>query len=130
MIILCVYIRKFGRSATLNAGACLRAILSFLEDSEIEDIMKNSDFKKYTDSTVVDNNKLWKMIKDARKNGFTISYGEIKKHTVAIGVPIFNHNKKVIASISIAGPEQRFKKEKLDYFVKKLLKLLKKYLRL
>jgi len=112
---------KIGRRATFNAGACPRAILSFLKDAEIEDIMKNSDFIKYSKNTIMDKDKLWESISQARKKGYTISYGEMEEQTVAIGAPIFDYTGNVVASISIAGPEQRFTDDKIDYLIKKTL---------
>lgn len=112
---------KIGRSATFNAGACPRAILSFLTNEEIDDIMENSDFIKYTKNTVMDKEKLWESIKEARREGYTISYGEMEEQTIAIGAPIFDTTKRVIASISIAGPEQRFTPDKIKYLIKKTL---------
>jgi DNA-binding IclR family transcriptional regulator len=112
---------KIGRSATFNAGACPRAILSFLPDEEIEDIMDHSDFIEYSKNTIMDRDKLWETIKEARARGYTISYGEMEEQTVAIGAPIFDYTQQVVASISIAGPEQRFTEEKMDYLIEKTL---------
>jgi DNA-binding IclR family transcriptional regulator len=111
---------KIGRTASLNAGACPRAILSFLKDDEIQAIIENTEFIKYTENTIMDREKLWESIKDSRKNGFTISYSEMEMQTIGIGAPIFDYRKKVIGALSTAGPDQRFTADKFPDIIKKV----------
>ncbi|MBF8982546.1 IclR family transcriptional regulator [Lutibacter sp. B2] len=113
---------KIGRTASFNAGACQRALLSFLEDDEIEEILDHEKLIKYTENTVVDKEKLWDMIKESRKTGYTLSLGEMEPQTRAVGAPIFDYTGKVVASISTAGPEQRFVKERFDVIIEKTKK--------
>ncbi len=113
---------KTGRTASLNAGACPRAILSFLDDHEIEEIFQNSEFIKYTENTIVDSDKLWESIRESRKNGYTISYGEMEPQTIGIGAPIFDYTKKVIGAVSTAGPDQRFTEERFLEIIEKIKK--------
>lgn len=105
---------KIGRVTSLTAGACARAILSFLDDEEIDKILQEDCFEKYTENTIVDKEELLNSIKESRKKGVIVSFGELELQTVSIASPIFNHSGKAIASISVAGPEQRFNKEILE----------------
>jgi len=104
---------KVGRRAPLYGGACPRAILTFMHDAEIEKLLDSIVLKKVTENTIVDKEKLLKIIKEDRKNGYTISYGELQPGTVAVGAPIFNDSSDVIASVSIVGPEERFRDDRL-----------------
>lgn len=110
---------RTGRSASLNAGACPRAILSFLKDDEIREIIRLQHFTKYTETTIVDADKLWDSIEESRKNGYTVSFGEMEPETVAVGAPIFNHEGVVVASISTAGPASRFDESRLPLIIEK-----------
>ncbi|MGE5630633.1 MAG: IclR family transcriptional regulator [Caulobacteraceae bacterium] len=116
---------RTGRRAPLYGGACPRAILTFLKDEEINSILDSESMTKVTDYTVVDKQKLLELIKEDRKRGYTVSYGELEPETAAIGAPIIDHTGSVVASISIAGPEQRFTEKELPYLVEKLLKTSK-----
>ncbi|WP_176461817.1 IclR family transcriptional regulator [Anaeromicrobium sediminis] len=113
---------KIGRTASFNAGACPRALLSFLEDDEIKEILDSENLIKYTENTVVDEDRLWEVIRESRKKGYTISLGEMEPQTIGVGAPIFDYTGKVIASISTAGPELRFKKERFDIIIEKTKK--------
>ncbi len=52
-----------------------------------------------------------------KKNGYAISFGETTEGTASVAAPIFNWDNQPIGSISIAGPEIRFKNEIMDYFI-------------
>lgn len=109
---------KKGRQVPLSAGACSRAILSFLDDEDINEVLNNEPLVKYTEITIVKKEELWKSIKESRRKGYTISFGELEPQTVSVGVPIFDYSQKVIASISVAGPEQRFTDKLLSLIIK------------
>lgn len=117
---------KIGRIAPLTAGACSRAILSFLDDEDINEILKQEDFVKYTDITIMNEEELWRKIYESRKMGYTISFGELEPQTVSVGVPIFNYSTNVIASISVAGPEQRFNDDVLPMIIEETKKTAQK----
>lgn len=115
---------KIGRRAPLSAGACARAILSFLDDEEIYNILE-SPLVKYTEITIVDKKQLWNKIKESRSKGYTISFGELEPQTVSVGVPLFDYSENVVASISVAGPEQRFNDKSLPLIISETKKTAK-----
>lgn len=111
-----------GRVAPLYAGACPRAILSFLPDEEINSILNSVELKKYTKNTITDKEEIWKLIRKARELGYTISYGELAEETFAIGAPIRDHNANVIGSISIVGPESRLNEKTKEIYISEVVK--------
>lgn len=113
---------RVGRRAPLYAGACPRAIFSFLPDKEINNILNTVKLKKYTKNTIIDKEKIWENIKRARQLGYTISYGELAEETFAIGAPLKNHTASVAGSLSIVGPEQRLNSKTMNSYIKKVLK--------
>lgn len=108
---------RVGRRVPFYGGACSRAILTFMRDEEIDNLLKAIELKKITPNTIIDKDKLLETIQQDRKNGYTISYGELEPDTVSIGAPIFNDHGEVIASVSIAGPEGRFQGERLKELI-------------
>lgn len=114
-----------GRRAPLYAGACPRAILSFLPDEEIDEILNSVELIKYTKNTVTDKDEIWKMIKDARKLGYTISHGELAEETFAIGAPIRDHNGNIAGSLSIVGPDSRLNENTIDLYISVVLEATK-----
>jgi DNA-binding IclR family transcriptional regulator len=113
---------RTGRRAPLYGGACPRAILTFLPDDEIKRILDSVPLVKITEGTIVNKEKLLKIIEEDRVRGYTISYGELEPETIAIGAPIFDHMGDVAASISVAGPDRRFTEKEMPYLIDEVLK--------
>lgn len=111
-----------GRKSPLYAGACSRAVLSFLPDAEIKDYLEMIEFKTFANGTITDKEKQYEAIEQARKTGYTISHSELENYTSAIAAPIFDHKGDVIAAISIAGLEANYGDENAEIFVEKLKK--------
>jgi len=62
---------------------------------------------RFTKDTITDPAVLQQQFEEIRRLGVSFDIDEIDEGTSAIGVPIFNHQTKPVASIVIAGPSQR-----------------------
>ncbi|MEN0587303.1 IclR family transcriptional regulator [Kurthia gibsonii] len=108
-----------GRRTPLYAGACARAILSFLPPTEREDYLKRVELTAYAKGTITSEEALRHSISETRNKGYTVSFSELEDFTAAVGVPIFNHLGEVVAAISIAGIETNYTEEHLAVFIPK-----------
>lgn len=106
---------RVGRSAPLYAGACTRTLLTFLSNEEIDEILLYP-MDTYASNTPRTKAEVWKCIEQTRKRGFAYSASELVEGTVSIAVPIFNHNRKVEFSISIAGIETSLPKGNITQY--------------
>lgn len=111
---------KIGRRSPLYAGACSRIILSHLGEREREQYLEEIEPAPIGHGTITDKERLRNSIEEARHNGYTISYSELENDTCAIAAPIFDHNGRLFAGISIAGPEARFGEERLPELISQL----------
>jgi IclR family acetate operon transcriptional repressor len=64
--------------------------------------------KRYTPSTITDRDRLLQEIAHARKEGVAYDNEELDIGVKCIAAPIFDRAGRVVASISISGPVQRF----------------------
>lgn len=110
-----------GRKSPLYAGACSRVLLSFLQDDEIALYLEHVQLKPFAMRTITDKDKLLESIKNARKDGYTISHSELENYTSSIAAPIYNHKGEVVAGISIAGIEVNYQNENVTYFSEKAI---------
>ncbi len=60
------------------------------------------------------------MIEFGKNNGYAYSVSELEEGTISIAVPIFNSNREVEYSISIAGIDSLLPKEKVNGFLEGL----------
>lgn len=110
-----------GRQSPLFAGACSRVILAYKSDEFIRDYLERTELKQMALGTITDVDRLYEIIEETRKNGYTVSCSELENHTCSIAAPIFNHEKNVIAGISIAGLEANYTEENIEKFAKKAM---------
>ena len=103
---------RVGRKAPVYAGACPRALIAFLPEDELRKILDEQVYQRFTANTIVDRRALEDQIRRERAQGYTVSHGELYEGTYAVGMPIRDHSGRVIASISVAGPEARFTPER------------------
>ena len=53
------------------------------------------------------------MLKDIRKKGYATSIGDVTVGACALAAPVFDANGKVVAAVSLRGPEIRMPKDRL-----------------
>ncbi|MBT9177325.1 MAG: HTH-type transcriptional regulator KipR [Firmicutes bacterium] len=111
---------RIGRRAPLYAGACPRALIAFLPDKELQELLPQFTFAPHTASTPKNIEDLQARIKRERALGYCFSQGELYEGTAAIAMPVRDHSRKVVGSVSLAGPSASFNEEKLDYMIKHL----------
>jgi IclR family transcriptional regulator, KDG regulon repressor len=107
---------KVGRHAPLYAGACSRAILAFLPDDSIQEIL-DKPLTPFASQTPKTKEEVLTVVSQIRKDGFAYSDSELEEGTASIAAPIFNRFGSVQYSISIAGFSTSLSKENVHQFV-------------
>ncbi|MBF4500888.1 IclR family transcriptional regulator [Savagea sp. SN6] len=100
-----------GRRSPLYAGACPRAILSFLNEQELRDYLERTALHPMALKTMTDETTIRYAVLQARRDGYTVSYSELEDHTAAVGAPIFDYRGEVIGALSMAGLEANYTEE-------------------
>jgi DNA-binding IclR family transcriptional regulator len=109
-----VFVLEVGRRRPINIGGGALAILSFLDDNEIERILKiNKDrcaekFPNYSEAEVRKN------IARARARGYVVSDVVELPGVRTIAAPIFDKNRHPVAAISVATLNTRLDKDRSE----------------
>lgn len=94
---------------------------SFLDYKEVKDKEILSDeLPKFTANTIINHDLLSKEIEEIKKQGYAIDNEEYEIGLICVGVPIFNDSKELVASLSAAGPANRFKPAQLTKYISML----------
>lgn len=129
-----IYIDKIESSATikvnLNVGKKLpayctglgKAMIAFMPQKKIQEIMKDVEFVQYTDKTVADIDKLMEQLKEIKAQGYSIDDEEYVEGLKCVAAPIFNYSGDVIAAISVAVPKYRYDEGEKNIGYKKIIK--------
>ncbi|SNR86148.1 IclR family transcriptional regulator [Actinoplanes regularis] len=102
---------SLGIPFPLNAGASSKTFLAFLPDFELDAYLARHPLAAVTDRTITEPAKLRKDLAAVRKRGYATSLGERQAGAASIAAPIFDHDGRVVAVLSVAGPALRFKPE-------------------
>ena len=118
-------VEMIGQRLKLYAGSGGRAILAFMEKSEIERILKVAADEMDPKQSDYKIEQIRQQLEIVRQTGYAISHGEWLSEASGIASPVFNDKGCPIGSVSISGPSQRFQdEEKLHEYAG----LLRKYM--
>ena len=90
-----------GFHVALHVGAGGRALMSGLDDTEIEAYLAT------VQTSQVEKSRLLAAIKAARRDGFAVVEGEVASDIGAIASPMRNHAGEIVATITVSMPEDR-----------------------
>ena len=77
--------------------------------------------QKFTKNTITNPQKLKIHLKEVRENGYASSIEEILEGVTSIAAPIYDYRGKVIAALSVVGPNQRIQQHKIQGLAKKVV---------
>ena len=110
-----------GRSVPYHASALGKVLLAFGGATVPTGTLQTKTAKTITTRTLL-NAELEKV----RKAGYAIIDNELEDGLVAVAAPVFNNDGKVIAAISISGPDARINRDQLNKFGELIIKEIKK----
>ena len=106
-LIIVKMLAQVGNRGPVHCTSSGKALVAFLPEEKVEETIARLDLAKYTNETITDLENLRKELKRVRADGYAVDWGEREEHVRCIAAPIFNHEGRAIASISISGPSTR-----------------------
>lgn len=105
---------EVGRRAPLHSGGVPKALLANLPSEKQADMIE--DFS--ADASAPDLDMLRAQLPVIRHHGYVVVVDELDIGAHSVAAPIFNHDKEVVAAISIAGPSHRFLPSLVEGYIK------------
>ncbi|MBS4197051.1 IclR family transcriptional regulator [Lederbergia citri] len=102
---------EIGKIMPLDRGASGKAILAFEQRQTMDQLIKSIPEAKLRQS-------IEKEIDTIREQGYCLTFGEVDTNIFGLAVPIYDINKRVIASLTVAGPTERWDQENGEEFIK------------
>ncbi|HCX00572.1 MULTISPECIES: DNA-binding transcriptional regulator KdgR [Pantoea] len=107
---------RIGRRNPLHTTAIGKVLLAWRDRAEVNDILKEVEFKRSTANTIVTREALIDVLDQVKAQGFGEDNEEQEEGLRCIAVPVFDRFGVVIAGLSISFPTIRFSEEaKSDY---------------
>lgn len=96
-------ISKIGMRMPLYSTGFGKAILAFLSEEELKEYLKKVKLEKRTENTITKHDEFLKELSKIRARGYSIDNEENEYGIKCVGAPIFNHEGKPVAAVSISG---------------------------
>ena len=98
----------------LHARATGKAVLSRMDQGDLETYLAKAPFKKFTPNTIDEASVLLRQIEEARNRGYSINNEEYFQGLICIGAPLINfQTDKVTGAISFDLPVNEYTVESL-----------------
>jgi DNA-binding IclR family transcriptional regulator len=98
-----------GSSAPLYSGASSKCLLAFSSQEFIENYLQEVILTRITNHTITDITQLRLELTKIRKQGYAASLAELSPGLGALSAPLLNFQNVLLASLSLAIPEQRYR---------------------
>jgi IclR family transcriptional regulator, KDG regulon repressor len=104
---------RVGALDYAHSTAIGKAILAYYPESQVEEYLSRP-LEQRTARTITDPDKLRQELRRIGRSGFSRERGENEEGASCFGAPIFDHRGRVIAAVSISGPDSRVAGEKAE----------------
>jgi IclR family KDG regulon transcriptional repressor len=105
---------RIGISAPMHCTALGRAMAAFRPEDEIRQWIQMNGLKVYTDATITDEAAFLRELREIRSREYAVDKGEYEASVRCVAAPIRDRTGKVIAAVSISGPDTRMPLHLLD----------------
>ena len=107
-----------GRRMDVHCTAAGKALIAYLPQQVVEEIIRDRGLPKRTPKTITSLNHLLRELAKVRANGYALDDSENNPDVMCIGAPIFNMEGRVVAAVSLTGTESQARSHKFESHVK------------
>jgi DNA-binding IclR family transcriptional regulator len=118
-------ITRIGASNPIHCTAVGKAMLSFLPEERITDILSRLRFERYTSHTISTAEALRAEIEKTRRRGYAVDDEEFEEGLRCIAVPVLDAQRLPVAAVSVSGPSFRVTAQKLPAIANQLLQCVR-----
>ncbi|CAM3771460.1 IclR family transcriptional regulator [Mesobacillus zeae] len=98
---------KVGRRAPMHCTSVGKAILAFLPENIVFEILARKGLPQHTEKTITKEDVLLQELEEIGRKGYALDLEENEKGITCIAVPILDHSGRAVAAVSVSGPSTR-----------------------
>jgi DNA-binding IclR family transcriptional regulator len=96
-----------GTRFSLHTAAPGKAMLAHMSHTDVNNILKKTEFTKLTEKTILSAEEYKEQLKKVRVQGFGVDCDEERDGMRCLGSAVFNEKKQPVAAIWLTGPSSR-----------------------
>jgi DNA-binding IclR family transcriptional regulator len=116
------YMVELNKWIPVHTGASGLAIMAFLEEGEVQSIVRRTRLMPLTTRSITEPYRLEAELENVRRRGYAFTRGQRIAGAIGLAAPVFSSSGKVLGDICVTIPEQRFDEGSLERLVEALLK--------
>lgn len=103
---------RIGKIAPMHCTGTGKILLTEYSDDKLQELESKIGFERFTEKTVCDLASLKNLLSQIRNQGYAWDDEECELGAKCLAVPVRDYTGKIVASLSISCPIQRFPEEK------------------
>lgn len=112
---------EIGKYRPIQSMAAGKAILAFLPEERVAEIIDRHGLPSVTENTITDEAELYEELEAIRERGYSFSDQETIAGLRAVGVPIERPDGGVFGAFSVSGPTHRMQDDHLEETIPNIL---------
>lgn len=96
---------RFGKNAPAHCCSLGKAILAFLPEAEVRELLSRKPLTAYTPTTITSRAAFMKELAETRQRGYAIDRAEHVSGSYCVAAPIFDAGNQPIGAIGVSGRE-------------------------
>ena len=118
-------ITRVGASNPVHCTSVGKAMLAFLPEERIADVIRRTRFERFTTRTIATAEALRAEIEKTRRRGYAVDDEEFEEGLRCIAVPLLDAQRLPVAAVSVSGPSFRVTAQKLPSIANHLLQCVR-----
>jgi DNA-binding IclR family transcriptional regulator len=102
-----------------------KAILAFMPEERIADVIRRTKFERFTHRTIATPEALRAEIEKTKRRGYAVDDEELEEGLRCIAVPVLDAQRQPVAAVSVSGPSFRVTAQKLPAIANHLLQCVR-----
>jgi DNA-binding IclR family transcriptional regulator len=98
---------EIGLVLPLHGGSSSKVLLAYQSDAFVDEYLENNELRNLTDFTITDKKVLREELQRIRSQGYALSDQEVNPGVGGIAAPVFDNKGRILASLAVAGPNER-----------------------
>lgn len=107
-------VTRVGSRLPAYCSAAGKVQIAYMKEDELDNYIKNNEFRAYTKNTITDGEVLRKQLRQVAEQGFAIDDEELDVGVKCVSAPIRDYTRRIVGAISISGPSIRFSNERME----------------
>jgi IclR family KDG regulon transcriptional repressor len=103
-----------GIRSPLHSTASGKLLLAYADEEEIDRYVAGDQLESFTPNTITDPAQLRKQLAEIRENGYATCWQERELGLCSVAVPLRDHTRATVASLTLAGPAGRVTEDSVD----------------